>query len=264
MRKLSVLVASALAFGLAPSASTLGMLGGSGALVGLGVLLAAAASEGVSSLAIACGAVGALAGSVLGTVSPAIGGAALVGLAYAERTSRVRGGRGRLSHVAASVVAGGAAGALVASYAGASPVVRGVAIVVASVLVAIPMLIEADDAIALRLDLAADEVSEPAKTWLKEGAEIRRESRDTPLDLAAAIVADKAWRALQRLAEARVRLEKPRRHAALAKEPPSGTEPYRGSATEESAQSVVDQRIAEHVKTLATRYSAAETAQRLS
>jgi hypothetical protein len=253
MRKLSVLVASALAFGLAPSASTLGLLGGSGALVVLGVLLAIGASEGVSALAVACGALATLAGSVLGTVSPSVGGAVLVGLAYAERTSRVRGPGWRLSHVVATAVAGGAAGSLAASYASATPVVRGVALVVASVLVALPMLIEADDAIAHGLDIAANDVSDPARTLLREGAEIRRESVDSPLDPAAAQLAWKDWRALQRLADARVRLERPRRHTTLAKEQPSGAEPYR-STTAESPQSLADKRIAERVKTLRTTY----------
>lgn len=265
MRKLSILFASGLAFWLGPivlSSSRVGVVGGSAVLVALGILLAIAASGGTFALTIAAGALAALGGAIAGSVSPALGGAILVGLAYAERTSRVRGGPMKLVHVAASIAAGACSASLVSTYVAASPAVRGVALVVSSVLVALPMLLDADDALAHSLDGAASDVSEPAKSALREGAEIRRQAHDIPLDASAARSVKKTWQALSRLAEARIRLEKTRLRAAANAEQKSGSEPYRtaGGTTAESVVGMVDQRIADHVKALSKAYSAVDTA----
>jgi hypothetical protein len=143
-----------------------------------------------------------------------------------------------------------------AAESSASPLVRFVVVVVASVLVSLPMLLEADDPVAHALDSAAADISEPAKTWLREGAAIRRESFEVALDPAAALEAGKTWRSLRKLAETRIRLENSARLPRLAMGPPSGTEPYRSSVPESPA-SLVDQRIADHVKALAQTYSSA-------
>src|SRR5262245_42500108 len=139
MRKLFLVIAAGAAFGLAPFASKLGLVAGSAWLVLLGIAVAIAASGGLAALSIGAGALGALASTVLGTVSPAASGAVLVGLAFAERTSRVRGMHARLLHAGASLGAGALAGSLAAAYGSASPAVRGVAMVVAGVLVALPL-----------------------------------------------------------------------------------------------------------------------------
>src|ERR1700722_20379488 len=99
MKRFLLPLAAAAAFGAAPYASKLGVVGGSAALVALGVLLALGASASFSSLAIAAGAFGAFAGNILGSVVPAVGGAVLVALAYAERTTRVRGTNARIAHL---------------------------------------------------------------------------------------------------------------------------------------------------------------------
>jgi hypothetical protein len=187
----------------------------------------------------------------------------LVTLAYAERSSRVRGAMPKLAHVGASLIAGGLAGMLSSSYAAASPAVRGVAIVVGAVLVALPMLLEADDALAHSLDGAALEVAEPARTSLKQGADIRRHAHEIPLDSSAARNVHKTWAALTKLAEARVRLEKSQnRNTVIANDKAEGSyrDPAQAPTTAQSVVAMVDQRIADHVKALSRAYAAVDTA----
>src|SRR5260221_14711514 len=107
--------------------------------------LAAAASGGLPALRIAGGAVAAFGSAVLSPTSAAAGGALRVGLAYAERTTRVRSTSSRVAHLTGALVAGAIAGSLSQAFVAASPAVRGVAVVVAAVLVALPLLIDADD-----------------------------------------------------------------------------------------------------------------------
>ncbi len=250
MRRTLLPIAAALAFGLAPFASKLGIAFGSASIVALGVLLALAASGSFSSLAIAAGALGAFGGNVLGSVVPAAGGAVLVGLAFAERTMRVRGTNARLVHMGSSVVVGALAGSLAAAYASASPAVRGVAMLVCAVLVALPLLIDADDALAAMLEGASRRVTEPARSALRDAAELRRQAHDVPLDDETRVVVVRTWRALRKLAESRVRLE--RSKASLVTEnaaSPAGAVVAR-----------VDQRITDHVTALARAYTASDTA----
>lgn len=256
MRKLTLLLCAAATFGAAPYAARLGVVGGSLLLVALGVMLAVAASEGLNALAIGSGAVGALASGVLGTVSPAVAAASLVGLAYAERSSRVRGRNARVVHVGISLGAGALAGALAGAFDAASLAVRGVAVVVAAVLVGLPLLVDADDPVAHALDSGAELITGPSKDALREGAELRRTSHDVPLDRATEKRVQSTWSALLRLAEVRGRLE--RTHAARA---------ARAAAAQSSAASpadqvvdMVDQRIRDHVVALSRAYSAVDTA----
>ena len=240
-------IAAMITFGAAPYASRMGVVAGSAWLVLLGVLLAVSASASLSSIAIAAGAAGAFGGHVLGSVVPPVGGAVLVCLAYAERTMRVRGTNARLVHVGSSLLAGALAGSLATAYAHASPAVRIVAMLVCAVLVSLPLLVDADDPLAALLENAARHVSDPAKSSLRDAAELRRQAHDVPLDDAMIPVVAGTWHALRKLAESRVRLERNRARV-------SSTSPANAVVAK------VDQRIAEHVTALARAYTAADTA----
>lgn len=209
-RKLAFLVAAASLFALEPLTHRLGPVGSAVVLVWLGVVCAAAASGGVYALAVASGALGAFGAGVLAPISPAAAGAVLVASAFVERTTRVRARTARGVHVALALVGGSLAGSLSTAFAGQGVAVVLVAVVVAAVLAALPLLVDADDALAHALDLAAAQVSEPARTSLNEGAELRRQAADVPLDRDATSRAQKTWQSLLRLAEARVRLERSR------------------------------------------------------
>jgi len=246
MRKIAFLVAAAACFGLAPFAGRLGVVSGSALLLAVALGLAAAASGAFDPLSLAGGALGAFASVVLSTASPAAGGAALVGLAFAERTMRVRGQAARLLHLGAALGGGALAGSLASAYASASPAVRSVAVVVSAVMVALPLLVDADDPIAHALDAAADDVAEPARASLREAAELRRTAEEELLDRRAAREVRNTWRSLLRLAEARIRLERRRTQA---------------SASHAGAVLVrIDQRIADHVGVLGRAYVAVDAA----
>lgn len=287
MKKITFVVAAACLFAFAPLANRFGPVAGSLALVWLGVLLAVAASGTIQSLAIGGGALGAFGGGVLASVSPAAAGAVLVAAAFAERTTRVRSRTARAVHVVTALVGGGFAGALSSSFTSASIPVLAVAAVVAAVLAALPLLVEADDPVAHALDEAAALVSEPAKSSLERGAELRRNAEDVPLDRATAARVRTTWQSLLRLAEARVRLERSRPQALLriaeqiaspasaarveapssspdappasssAAAPTSAAAPAAPSAAD-AVLGMVDQRIGEHVAVLARAYTAVD------
>ncbi len=250
MKKLAFLIAAAAVFGVFPMAMRLGTVSAALVLVVLGVTLAVAASEGIHALSVGAGAMGAFVGTILATVAPPIAGAALVGLAFAERTTRVRGRSARLVHMGGALLGGSLAGLLAYSYSSASLAVHLVAIVVAAVLVALPLLIEADDPIAHMLDEASSGVTGIARTRLSEGAELRRTADDVVLDGDSAKRVKRTWSSLLRLAEARVRLEKTAR-------PNTTTAP--GSAAA-AVVDMVDQRIADHVTALTRAYTAVDAA----
>ncbi len=259
MKKAIFLLAAATTFGLLPFAGRLGPLAGAGLFLLLGVAVAVAASGGFYAMAVASGAIGAFAGGVLVDVSPAIAGACVVGLAFAERTVRVRGGVARLAHMGAAVVGGALSGLLASAYASSSPAVRCVSIVVAAVLTAMPLFVEADDAVAHALDGAAKEVSEPARTALKEGADLRRNAEEALLDAETRRGVGRTWRSLLRLAEARVRLQRSR---SLGQVGPrvEGTAPDAPKSPAAAVLQMVDQRIKDHVTALARAYTAVDTA----
>jgi hypothetical protein len=248
MRRILLPAFAAAAFGAAPLASKLGVVPGSALLVLCGVALALAASGSLSAIAVAAGALGAFGGHVVGSVAPAAGGAVLVALAFAERSSRVRGTNARLVHVGASLVVGALAGSLASAYASASPAVRGVAVLVCAVLVALPLLVDADDPLAAALDGAARRVVDPARGSLRDAAELRRQVRDVPLDPATTRTVAATWRALGKLAESRVAMERSR---TLVTDP---------SSAAASVATRVDRHIADHVAALARAYSAADAA----
>ena len=254
MKKLAFLVAAASLFAIAPVANRFGPVGSSVALVWLGVLVAVCASGTVSSLAVAGGALGAFGAGILSPVSAAAAGAVMLAAAFAERTTRIRSRTARAVHIVVALVAGAIGGSLSTAFsggAGSLPVTL-VAIIVAAVLAALPLLVEADDPIAHALEGAAKDVSEPARSALVSGAELRRTAQEVPLDRATQVRVRKTWGALLRLAEARVRLERSRpKVLALPAAQPSAADAVLG---------MVDQRIQDHVTALAKAIAAVDTA----
>jgi MFS family permease len=258
MKKLSFLAAAAFALGLAPLTSRLGPIYGSAASVALAVLLACAASGTLSALAVAAGAVGAFGAGVLGTTSSAVAGACLVGFAFAERTLRVRTPVARVAHLGIAVVGGALAGMLASAYASSSAAVQGVSVLVGTVLVALPLLVDADDPLAHALEGAAAMLRDPPARWLREGAALRRHADDALVDAETRRGVGRTWRALLKLAEARVRLEKVHamrvpgiRVAPLVNAAPS---------TADAVVKMLDDRIEGHVKALTRAYTAVDTA----
>jgi MFS family permease len=260
MRKVAFIIAAASLFAFEPLAGRFGPVVSSLALVWLGVILAIFASGYAQSLSVTGGALGAFAGGILASISPAAAGAVLVAAAFAERTTRVRSRTARAVHVLMALVGGALAGTLSTAYATASVPVFAVAVVVAAVLAAIPLLVEADDPVAHALEQAAKSVAEPAKSALTNGAELRRNAQDVPLDRATATRVKKTWQSLLRLAEARIRLERSRPAVLvrIAEEIEGPALPAKSAA--ESVLGMLDQRIGEHVTVLARAYTAVDTA----
>jgi hypothetical protein len=259
MRKLTFLFAAAFAFGLAPFAARLGPVLGPVASVALAVLLACAASGGPSALAIAAGAAGAFGAGVLSTTSSAVAGACLVGFAFAERTVRVRTPLARAAHVGVAVVGGALAGILSATYASSSTAVQGVSVLVGAVLVALPLLIDADDPIAHALEGSAQLLRDPSASSLREGAALRRHAEDALVEGDTRKGVSRTWRALLRLAEARVRLERMRSVRPLGVRVDASGAPKVASATD-AVVTMIDQKIADHVAALTRAYTAVDTA----
>jgi MFS family permease len=262
MRKLAFVVAAASLFAFEPIAGRFGPVVSALALVWMGVLLAIFASGYAQSLSVTGGALGAFGGGILASVSPAAAGAVLVAAAFAERTTRVRSRTARAVHVLVALVGGALGGMLSTAYATASIPVFAVAVVVAAVLAALPLLVEADDPVAHALDLASRSVAEPAKSALANGAELRRNAHEVPLDRPTQGRVKKTWQSLLRLAEARIRLERTR-PAVLVRIAEQTATDAGNAAPKTAAESVLgmlDQRIAEHVSVLARAYTAVDTA----
>ena len=241
MRAITLLVAAAAAHGLAPFASRLGIVLGSAALVLLAVCLALAASATPSALAVAGGALAALASGTVGNAAPALAGALLLALCFGERTLRVRERNSQVLHIGLAAAAGALGGFLSARYAGADVLVRGVVVIVAAVLSALPLLVVADDPVAFALADIGRDVSDPAKSSLVAGADLRRSVDESLLDRESADDAKKAWQNLLRLAQARARLE-------------------RTSRRPDAVVRRLDQRIADHVESLTKMYTAVDAA----
>jgi hypothetical protein len=258
MRKLAFVIAAASLFAFEPIADRFGPVVSSLALVWMGVVLALFASGQLQALAVTGGALGALGAGVLGSFSPAAGGAVLLAAVFAERTTRVRSRTARAVHVLLALVAGALGGSLSTAYSSASLPVFGVAIVVCGVLAALPLLVDADDPVAHALDQAAAVVAEPAKSALASGAELRRSAQEVPLDRPTQARVKSTWQSLLRLAEARIRLERSRPLVAVRVAEPAAEGAPRSAA--ESVLGMLDQRIAEHVSVLSRAYTAVDTA----
>jgi len=280
IRKLALFLTAAAAFGLMPLTPDLGPFAGSGVALLVAMALAIAASgadrmgggspaSGLLALPAAGGALGALAAAVLAGFSPAAGGAALAGFAFAERTSRVEGGRARAGHVALALGSGALAGWVTAAYAGGALSVRVVSVVVAGVLLGLPLLLDADDSTAHALAGIAAAVPEPSRSALLEGAELRRAAFDVPLDRKTAREVRQTWRALLDLGEARVRLTRitsPKEPGATADAKEQNQNNNKNPRIERptgQAQAVaqkLDARIAEHVRALSRALTAVDAA----
>ncbi len=278
MKKIALFFAAATAFSLAPLSQRLGPVVGAALLVLMGIALALAASGTANAIAVAFGAVGAFASGVLWSTSAAAAGAVLLTLCYAERTMRVRGAAARVAHLAGALVAGGLAGLLAGHYESADLLLRCVVVVIAAVLAALPLLVEADDPIAHTLDGLAEDLRDPAQSSLREGAELRRSADASLLDRSTRGQVAKTWRNLLRLAQARSRLEHSYAAAVPVAEAMSAKSAQGTVATEADAEVVtekqivprrthreavvrrLDQSIAEHVATLARAFTAADDA----
>jgi MFS family permease len=245
MPRVAFFVASALLFGLVPFVGRLGPVIGSLALVAAAIAVAIAASGAPTAVGVASGALGAFGAGLLGTVSPFVAGAVLVCSFYAERTFRVRSVGARVAHLGVAAAAGGIAGVVMAAYSTAALPVLAVAVVVCSVLVGLPLLVDADDPLAHALTLASGDVPEPARAALREGADLRRHGREVPLDPETDARVRSTWRSLAKLAEARVR---------LARAPAASGSPA------EAVVKMVDDKIRDHVIALSRAYTAVDTA----
>ena len=117
-----------------------------------------------------------------------------------------------------------------------------------AVLVALPLLVDADDPIAHALAGTATLLPEPVKAALNGGADLRRNVRDIPLDGGTAKHVQKTWQALLRLAEARVRLERTRTVRGMG-----------GPSAAEEVVKMVDAKIGDHVTALSRAYTAVDT-----
>lgn len=259
MKKLAFVVASTSLFAFAPLAARFGPVAASLALVWLAVLVALFASGSLQSLAIGSGALGALGSGILAATSPAAAGAVLVAAAFAERTTRVRSRTARAVHVLLALVGGALAGSLSHAYTLASLPLFAVAAVVAGVLAALPLVVEADDPVAHALTEAAEMVSQPAKQALLDGAALRRSMHEVGDfgDRAALARIRTTWQSLLRLAEARTRLERSRPARVRVAADLEGPPPPPSAA--ESVLDMVDRRIADHVSVLSRAYSAADS-----
>lgn len=245
MPKVLFLFAAALAFGVPQLTAPLGTVGSSLVLIALGVALAVAASGSFQALAIASGALGAFGSAVVTPASAIFGGALLVGFAYAERSARIRRPATRIAHVVVALVGGAFAGLATNAFVHSSITVHVVGVIVVAVLVALPLLIDADDPIAHALDGAARLVCEPSRSTLHEGAELRRTAWDVPLGRSTARQVRKTWLSLLRLAEARARLER---------------RPARAGSPADTVTKMVEERIRQHVAALARTIAAVDAA----
>lgn len=244
MKRTLILFAAALSFWLEPLARHASPVFGALVLVALGVALAGAASGEMTAIAAGAGAFGALVHGALTGSSMILASAALFGLAYAERATRVRELPARVLHVGLALAGGAMAGALVTQYAGAALAVRGVVILVAAILTALPQLVEADDLLAHRLEQLADDLPAAAGAPLKDGAALRRTVEPGMLSRDLERQAQGTWKALEDLARARVRLE---------------SKPMRG-AHGEAVMRRLDDRIEAHVRALSRIYTAVDEA----
>jgi hypothetical protein len=239
-----LLAAAATMFAVLPHAARGGMILGTLVPMALGIALAVAASGRVSAFSLAVGAIAAFVGQMGWLLSPALGGALLVSLAYTERLMRVREIPGRAIHGALSFVGGACAGALASGYASAPLPVRGVALVVAAVLCAGPLLTAADDARTALLESAAAALTGPVAASLRAGADLLRCADPRLLDRDTASKVKSSWRSLERLVEARLRLQ-------------NGAAPRSETAT--LVVTMVERQIIEHVQSLTRAYTAATT-----
>jgi hypothetical protein len=270
----AVVLSAAAVLGLGPLLYRLSPLAGSLGAVALAIALACAVSGGATSLAVGTGALGSLAGALLGGVTAPSGGAVLLGAIYVDRLLRVRGRAAGAAHLVLSLVAGAGAAQIVHTYIGAPLPVRLVALSMAVVVALLPLLVPADDALAHTLESLARDLPPDLTRLLREAADLRRQVHDVVLPPAAQANAVRSWRTLRELAQARTRLEAARKVGTgrlgtlrALTSPPSSLSPIAAGGTgdiqgahEDAMTNLVERRIEEHVAALARAYSSVDSA----
>jgi hypothetical protein len=131
-------------------------------------------------------------------------------------------------------------------------------LLVGSVLVALPLLVDADDPIAYALEETAGRVPIPAARWLREGAALRRHVDDDRLEAATRRDVAKTWLALLQLAEARRRLDRIRQVHVTGLRVDESNE--RTPSAAETVVMMLDEKIHRHVAALTRAYTAIDTA----
>ena len=189
-----------------------GHLIGSLLFLGFGVATAIAASGYRGSLPVAGGALaalfaGALGGGALGVAHASLAAAIFFALVYAERTLRIRSHTGKAVHLALALGGGALAGTIAESYTSAAFAVHAIASLVAVAVVGLPLLVDADDHVAHNLATLAEGVQEPARAGLLKAANLRRAATDVPLDAGTKKDVERTFRSLERLGEARAKLQ---------------------------------------------------------
>jgi hypothetical protein len=250
MKRFAFIAACGLWFGANHAVQGLAFVPSSVLLVAMGVALACAASERMHSLSVAAGALGVFGSGALAPSAPAAASALLMGLVFAERSSRIRVPSARLAHIGTSLLGGALAGTLAANFTSASLAVWWVSIVVAVALASLPLLLDADDAMAHELDQAAASLPEPTKAALRGAAELRRHSLEVPLDADARASVERSWGALLGLAAIKAKLVRSHKHAP--------------SAAAKTVDSMVDDKISGHIGALSKAFSAANTMKALA
>lgn len=208
LKRMSFVVMVAVVLGATASLDRLSPIPSALLLVASTVLLACSASGGFSWATVSFAAVGAFAGAALRGTSAAAAGAIVLVSVFVERTLRVRGGIGRTVHLGAALLTGGAAMFITETFRVRDPSLFCVAIAVGTALCALPLLIDADDAMAAELDRVSKVVPNPAAEELRAAAQMRRRVKDVVMDADVAKNVEGTFETLLRLAEARVRIQR--------------------------------------------------------
>jgi hypothetical protein len=186
----------------------------SAVLLGLCVLTAMAASASIQTLSVMAGSVAALVGGMLFSAAPALSGALLLGLIYAERTCRVRGRREQGLHLVLALIGGALSASLCAHYLDVSFSTRGVAYSLVAVLVMLPFVLEADDPLAHELQNLGAELGGEVGELLRTGAGLRRDGDSGLLDKSTRREVRASWTSLIGVTRARARIETNRARSA--------------------------------------------------
>lgn len=199
-----------------------GHLIGSLLFLGFGVGMGITASGYRGSLPIAGGALaalfaGALGGGALGVAHASLAAAIFFALVYAERTLRIRSNTGKAIHLALALGGGALAGTIAESYSAAAVAVHAIASLVAVAVVGLPLLVDADDHVAHNLATLGFGLDEPAKAGLVKAANLRRAAADVPLDGSTKTDVERTFRSLERLGEARLKLQESAKTSETAK-----------------------------------------------
>jgi hypothetical protein len=235
MRFVAIIASLGLVLGGAAFLSPLPAVAGAAAAIAACVLASVLVAGRASSLAIACGALAAVALHAVMPHSAGVSGSLVLAMIFTARTVRGRTDTIRGIAMLTSLVSGAVAASVVTHYADAAIGLRAASVLVAGVLAALPLLVPADDAVAWALVNYAREIGEGSKADLLRAAALRRrlDGEIEGLSHLAQRRLEKAWIALESTARARV----------LA----------RGASAE-----VLDQRIASHVDALERAYAAAD------